>query len=546
MNIGLIKKGKAMRVKLNTKVKVSVFWIYLLLFFLAFNGYAQTFKETVDLSQLETYIVEAMGDWRIPGMAVAIVKDAEVVLARGFGVKEYSKADKVDAMTLFAIASNTKAFTAASLSILVDERKVTWDDRVCDYLPYFRLYDPYVTEEMRIRDLLCHRSGLGTFSGDLLWYETPYTAEEVVKRARYLKPAFGFRSGYGYSNIMFMVAGEIISAVTGKRWEDFVKERIFNPLGMQVTHVGTSKLKNYENVATPHYVTSEGETLTISYTSSDVIASAGGINSNVSEMSHWLIMLLNNGVFENTRILSEDQIWEMWKQHTVIPVSKSTKELFPTTHFNSYGLGWGLSDYHGYKIVSHGGGLDGMISRVAMVPEINLGLVVLTNSINSLPSALAYKIIDTYLGVPPKDWSQIYLERSRKASEEDQDRIAKMKEKIFMREKAAPTPDLKDFIGSYADIMYGDADVTMEKDHLVLNFVPTPIFISDLTYMSYDTFLLKLRNKFSFIPHGIGTVQFFRDKFGEVVEMNVDIPNHDIFCTELDFKKKEEKTDLTE
>jgi CubicO group peptidase (beta-lactamase class C family) len=543
MNIGLIKKGKTMRVKLNTKVKVNILWIYLLLFFLVFNGYAQTSEESIDLSQLETYFVEAMRNWKIPGMAVAIVKDDKVVLAKGFGVKEYSKEDKVDEMTLFAIASNTKAFTAAALSILVDEGKIEWDDRVCEYLPFFRLYDPYVTEEMRIRDLLCHRSGLGTFSGDLLWYETPYTAEEVVKRARYLKPVFGFRSGYGYSNIMFMAAGEIIPAATGKKWEDFVKERIFTPMGMQVTHVGTSKLKKHENVATPHYVTTEGETLTISYTSSDVIASAGGINSNVSEMSRWLIMLLNNGVFDNTRILSEDQIWEMWKQHTVIPVSKSTKELFPTNHFNSYGLGWGLSDYHGHKIVSHGGGLDGMISRVAMVPEINLGLVVLTNSINSLPSALSYKIIDTYLGVPSKDWSQIYLERDRKSSEEDQERIAKIKEKITMREKTAPTPKLEDFTGSYGGPMYGDAVVTLEKDHLVLNFLPTPVFISDLTYMYHDTFLLKLRNKFSFIPHGIGTVQFLRDMDGKVVEMKVDIPNHDFFFTELEFKKKEEKTD---
>jgi len=188
-------------------------------------------------------------------------------------------------------------------------------------------------------------------------------------------------------------------------------------------------------------------------------------------------MLLNDGVFDNTRILSEDQIWEMWKQHTVNPVSKSTKELFPTTHFNSYGLGWGFSDYHGHKIVSHGGGLDGMISRVAMVPEIKLGLVVLTNSINSLPPALAYKIIDTYLGVPPKDWSQIYLERNKKASEKDEERIARIKEKIAMREKAAPTPKLEDFIGRYGGPMYGDVDVTLEKDRLVLNFLPSPIFI---------------------------------------------------------------------
>lgn len=524
---------------MNTRVKVSFLWIYLFLFFLVFNGYAQTSEKAVDLSQLEAYFVEAMRDWMIPGMAVAIVKNGKVVLAKGFGVKEYSKLDKVDEITLFAIASNTKAFAAAALAILVDEGKIKWDDRVCEYLSYFKLYDPYVTEEMRIRDLLCHRSGLGTFSGDLLWYETPYTAEEVVKRARYLKQAFGFRGGYGYSNIMFMAAGEIIPVVTGKKWNDFMDERIFKPLGMQVTHVGTSELKKHENVATPHYVTLDGETLTISYTTSDVIASAGGINSNVSEMSRWIIMLLNNGTFDNTRILSEDQIWEMWTPQTVIPLSKSTKELFPTTHFNSYGLGWGLSDYHGYKIVSHGGGLDGMISRVAMVPEIKLGLVVLTNSINSLPSALAIKIIDTYLGVLPKDWSQIYLERYRKTIEEDKKSIAKIKEKIPITEKTTLTPKLEDFTGCYGGPMYGDVIVSLEKNKLVLNFLPSPVFISDLTHMYYDTFLLKLRNKFSFIPHGIGTVHFLRDKDGKVVEMKVDIPNHDFFFTELEFKKKD-------
>lgn len=526
-----------MRVKLNTKINVSLFWIYLFLFILVFNGYARTSEKAVDLEHLENYFVKAMQEWKIPGMAVAIVMDGEVVMAKGFGVKEYSKPDKVDEQTLFAIASNSKAFTAASLAILVDEGKINWNDRVSEHLPYFKLYDPWVTDEMRIRDLLCHRCGLRTFSGDLLWYETPYTAEEVIKRARFLKPAYPFRGGYGYSNIMFMAAGEIFPGVTGKEWEEYVKEHIFEPLEMHLTHVGTSKLRQYDNVATPHYVTPEGETLTIPYTSSDVIASAGGINSNVSEMSRWLIMLLNEGVYNSTRILGEDQIWEMWTPHVALPVSRSSQELLPSTHFNGYGLGWGLSDYHGHKIVSHGGGLDGMISRVTLVPEIELGLVVLTNSINSLPPALAYKIIDTYLGVPSKDWSQIYLERSQKASERDKERIDRIKEKIAAAEKTTPQK-LEDFTGKYNDPMYGDAVVTLEKNHLVLNFVPSSIFISDLTYLYHDTFMLRLRNKFSFIPYGIGTVQFFRNMEGKVVEMKVDIPNHDFIFTELEFRKK--------
>jgi len=338
-----------------------------------------------------------------------------------------------------------------------------------------------------------------------------------------------------------MAAGEIFPGVTGKNWEDFVKEHIFDPLQMRLTHVGTSKLKKYDNVATPHYVTPEGETVTIPYTSSDVIASAGGINSNVSEMSRWLILLLDEGVYDSTQILNEDQIWEMWTPQVALPVSRSSQELFPSTHFNGYGLGWGLSDYHGYKIVSHGGGLDGMISRVALVPEIELGLVILTNSINSLPPALAYKIIDTYLDVPSKDWSQIYLERSQKALERDKERIDRIKEKLTTAEKTSPPPKLQDFTGEYSDPMYGAASITQVKNHLVLNFVPSPIFISDLTYLYHDTFMLKLRNKFSFIPYGIGTVQFFRDMDGKVIEMKVDIPNHDFIFTELDFRIKRKK-----
>jgi CubicO group peptidase (beta-lactamase class C family) len=292
----------------RSKTKQVVFFLSFFIFFLFLNGCGKPSRDTVDLSQLDTYFEKARKEWKIPGMAVAIVKDGHVVLAKGYGVKEFSKEEPVDEKTLFAIASNTKAFTAAALAILVDEKKLNWDDKVRKYLPYFQLYDPYVTEKITIRDLLCHRCGLGTFSGDLVWYETPYSTVEVVKRAKYLKPAYGFRSGYGYSNIMFMAAGEIIPGVTGKQWNDFVKERIFMPLGMDTTNIGTSELKKYDNVAAAHYVYLNGKTVKIPYTTSDNIGPAGGINSNVSEMARWLIMLLNEGTFEKKQILSKDRI----------------------------------------------------------------------------------------------------------------------------------------------------------------------------------------------------------------------------------------------
>ncbi|UCH95823.1 MAG: serine hydrolase [Candidatus Aminicenantes bacterium] len=509
---------------------------FFICFFIASLVLLSAAQGEINLSELESYFEAARKEWKIPGMAVAIVKDGKVVLAKGYGIKEFSKKEKVDEKTLFAIASNTKAFTAATLAILKDEGKINWDDRVREYLPYFKLYDPYVTEEMTIRDLLCHRSGLKTFSGDLLWYETSYSTVEVIKRARYLKPAFGFRSGYGYSNIMFMAAGEIVPAVTGKPWKDFIKERIFKPLAMNTTNIGTTDLKKYNNVATPHYVYLDGRTVTVPYTPSDSLGGAGSINSNVIEMAQWVKMLLNNGVFDNQRILGEDSIWEMWSSHTVNRVTRSAKELFPTTHFRSYGLGWGLSDYHGYKVIGHGGGLDGMISRVALVPEIKLGLVILTNSINGLPTGLTYKIIDTYLGVKPKDWSRIYLERYNKSVKKEMQRGLEITKK---RVKGAHTGvKLEDYAGLYQGPMYGDAAVTLKKGKLVLELLPAPIFISDLAHLHYDTFVLKLRNTFSFVPHGTGTVQFIRDKQGNVVEMKVDIPNRDFWFDELEFKRK--------
>jgi CubicO group peptidase (beta-lactamase class C family) len=512
------------------------FMAFFIGFFMAFLMLSAAAQGKINLSQLDRYFETARQEWKIPGMAVAIIKDGKVVLAKGYGVKEFSKQEKVDENTLFAIASNTKAFTAAALAILVDEGKIKWDDKVRDYLPYFKLYDPYVTEEMTIRDLLCHRSGLKTFSGDLLWYETSYSTVEVIKRARYLKPAHGFRSEFGYSNIMFMAAGEVVPAVTGKPWKDFVKERIFEPLGMKTSNFGTTDLKNYTNVATPHYVFLDGKTITVPYSSSDSTGGAISINSNVIEMAQWLKMLLNNGVFDNQRILSEDRIEEMWSSHAVNQVTPSTKKLFPTTHFISYGLGWGLSDYHGYKVISHSGALDGMISRVALVPEIKLGLVILTNSINELPNALRYKIIDAYLGLKPEDWSRIYLERYQESVTEDMQRGMDITKKLEKGTNAEAK--LEDYAGLYGGPMYGDARVTYQEGKLVLELLPAPVFISDLAHLHYDTFVLKLRTPLSFFPHGTGTVQFIRDKQGDVVEMKLDIPNNDFWFDELEFKKK--------
>lgn len=509
---------------------------FLLIFGQSFT-YGKEVKTSVDIDKLDNYIKKARKAWNVPGMAVAIVKNGKIVLAKGYGLKNFSKKDQVDKNTLFAIASNTKAFGSAALSMLVDEGKMKWDDKVQKYLPYFKLYDPYVSAEITIRDLLSHRSGLGTFSGDLLWYETSYSTVDILKRARFLKQKYGFRSGFGYSNIAFMAAGEVVAAITGKPWKDFIKERFFKPLNMIDTNIGTSELKKYNNVASPHYVKKGQKTVTVPYTTSDSTGAAASINSSVSDMANWLMMLLNKGKVGDKQLISQKGLEEMWTPYNSFKVSSRYNKMFPSTHFRSYGLGWGLNDYHGKKVISHSGALDGMISRVALVPEEKLGLVILTNSINGVSSPLTYKIIDTFLDVPSKDWSALYLERSEKRSKKKN--IKKKENKIIKKQKLPQYQiNLKEYTGIYGGLMYGDAKIILKEGKLILDLLPSPIFISDLSPLHYDTFNLQLRNTFSFIPGGKGTVQFIRNNKGKIIEFKLDIPNNDFHFYELEFIKK--------
>jgi len=501
----------------------------------------ETTVVNVDVQQLETYIETCRQEWQVPGLSVAVVKDGQDFLVKGFGIREIGKPEKVDDQTLFAIASNTKAFTAACLAILVDQGKINWDDKVQKYLPEFQMDDPWVSKEMTIRDLLCHRSGLRTFSGDLIWYCSTYSPKEIISRIKFLKPTFGFRSGYGYSNLMFITAGLVVEAVSQKPWEVFIKENIFSPLAMESTHCGIAELRKHNNVAEPHYINPEGKVVKVAFTPSDNLAGAGAINSNAADMANWLKMLLENGTFNDQRILSGNSIYEMWSPQNI--ASTKPKMLFQLhdSHFSCYGLGWSLADYRGYLVISHGGGLDGMISRVALVPELRLGIVVLSNSLNNLPSVLMYKIIDTFLGIPTekaKDWNKDFFERSRKSAD-DLMKMGTDLDKEFGDVHAPPMSqeDLSAYSGRYHCPMYGDAEITLGSGILMLNLLPAPIFVSDLIPRGRDQFLLKLKNEFDFIPHGTGKVVFLRDGQGKITEMQIDIPNRDFHFTELALKK---------
>ena len=432
------------------------------------------------LKALDAYIEKARQDWGVAGLAVAIVKNDSVIYAKGFGLRESGKPVPVDARTLFAIGSNTKAFTAAAIGLLVDEKKLSWDDRVTKYLPQFQLFDPYVTRELTIRDLLSHRSGLAR--GDAVWYASSFDRQEILRRVRYLEPSWSFRSQYGYQNIMFLAAGELAAAVAGQSWDDLVKQRFFRPLGMTASNTSVTDLRGQGNVATPHFKVG-GRAVPIGWRNIDNAGPAGSINSNVLDMAQWIRLHLGEGEYQGQRLLSQRVIREMQTPHTITGSGMDT--IFPMSHFSTYGQGFGLRDYYGRKLVQHSGGIDGMLSNVALIPEENLGLVVLTNTEgHNLGGALVYKILDSFLPVPARDWSSIYLKldaisRQRADSAEN----ARARTRVV---GTKPSLSLEQYAGTYENEMYGEARVAHENGRLVLRrFLE---FNGPLEHWHYDTF----------------------------------------------------------
>ncbi len=512
--------------------RVTLFFLLLLFTFSCVR--AQADLET-KLKEIDAYAEKARADWKVPGFAIAIVKDDKVVFAKGYGVREVGKTTPVDEKTLFAIASNSKAFTSAALAILVDEKKLNWDDKVTKYLPDFQMYDPFVTREITVRDLLSHRSGLITFGGDLLWYQTTYNQDEVLRRIRYLKPAFSFRSRFGYQNIMFLAAGIIVEKITGKIWGDFVKERFFTPLGMTSSNTSIKEFKANGNVATPHNDKS-GVNKPIQYDNVDNAAPVAGINSSVADLAQWMRLQLGRGTIDGKQIFSRRQSWEMWQPNIVIPISEGAAQFNPTRHFNLYGMGWSLSDYQGRKVISHGGGLDGMISQTALMPEENLGIVVLTNSESPLNTIMQNKVFDVFLNVMPKrDWSAEFLARVKAGKEAGAKEQKAIEDARVMNTK--PSLALEKYAGTYISTMYGDAKIEMENGKMILRLVPTPSFVADLEHWHYDTFRLTWRESVQY-PFPKGFVIFKIDDKGQPADMTIDCLNADFNFDELEFKRK--------
>ena len=373
------------------------------------------------------------------------------------------------------------------MGLLVQAGEISWDDPVLRYLPDFQMHDPLVTRKITIRDLLCHRSGLGTFQGDLMGFNSVYDRDEVIRRIRFIEPAYEFREGFGYSNLMFLTAGQIIPRVTDMSWDEFVDRRLFTPLGMDRSNTSLGELEAAKNIATPHGLRG-GEVEPIPRDSVDNMAPAGSINSSANDMAKWLLLQTGNGSYGDQQIVDPAVIAETRKPHNLQQVSDSAKEINPWTHFSAYGLGWSLSDYRGRLVVAHGGGLNGMVSSVAILPEENLGVVVLTNfDLHGLRQSVVNHVIDAYLGAEPHDWDEIYFERVQRLLDARAGAKAALEETRI--EETRPSLAADDYVGRYTNAVYGDAEITLEDGALTLDPNAHPAISGRLEHWQLDTYL---------------------------------------------------------
>ena len=496
-----------------------------------FTSKIEAQQTNVDLKALDNYYEKMVKDWDIPSATIGIVKDGKLIFTGNYGTMEVGKNQKPNEHTLYAIASNSKAFTSAMIGMLVQEGTLNWNDKVKKHLPYFEVYDTWVSNNVTIRDLLSHRVGLGTFSGDNIWYKSDLPAEDIIKRIKHVPQAYDFRAGYGYSNLMFITAGEIIEKVTGKSWADNVQERILNPLGMDRTISTVYDLEKKGNYATPHARKDE-KNYPIPWAKWDNVAATGGLISSVSDISKWMIFNLNHGIHENDTLLSKTTRNLVWTPHNNHYVDHTTKNDF-NRHFNSYGLGWGLSDYHGRMRVGHTGGYDGMITAVTLIPDENLGVVVLTNGPKSPIMAATYYALDKFLGIENnKDWSTDYLINTNKNAKNDTRISDRIKARVL---NTKPITQPKDFVGDYNSDMYGKISIVEKDNELKLQFSHSPLLSATLTHWNHDVWKINWDH-----PHAwfsFGTIKINTDNNLKVTGFDFDVPNDDFFFEELKPKK---------
>ena len=436
-------------------------------------------------------------DFGAPGVTIAIVENGQVALANGWGTQLIGTQQPVGPRTVFATGSTGKAFTSAALAILVDQGKLKWDDKVIDHMPDFRMWDAWVTREMTIRDLLVHRSGLGLGAGDLLFVpNSTLSRKETVKRLRHIKPATSFRSAYAYDNVLYMVAGQLIEEVSGRTWEQFVKNEIFKPLGMDESTVSDAELQATADRGRPHSRSGGGivglgtqKPLDENATLSANAAPAGGLSISSDDMTRWLLTQLGRGKIPggDKRLFSEEQSAAMWEPMVLQPISPLPADFKVTEpNFDTYALGWDVRDYRGAKLIWHGGAVFGSLAAVALLPEKNVGIYVATNSEEGeIVRGLLYELLDHYLGLPAAQWPEKFhdfkLKRLNAAAAQVQAQKAKPA-------AIGPSLPIDRYAGEYNDPWYGTIKVRREGKGLAIEFPHSKGMEGPLTHYQYDTF----------------------------------------------------------
>jgi CubicO group peptidase (beta-lactamase class C family) len=450
---------------------------------LAALPFAGATAQTDPLRGLDRYVERAMRAWQVPGVAIAVVHGDSVVYARGFGVRQLGGRDTVDAHTLFPVASTTKPMTAALLGMLVHEGRLDWDDPVIRHLPGFQLYDARASEELTLRDLLAHRSGLPR--GDLLWWSSPYSREEVVRRARYLRPLWPIRTHFGYQNIMYIAAGEVAESVGGVTWDALIAERIFTPLGMSRSSTSVEAMLAAGNVAVLH-TRRDGRVQPIPWKNFDNLGAAGAVNSTAWDMAQWIRLVLGEGAVGGRRLLPAAILTETQRPQISFQADSATERLFPEITARSYGLGWSVQEFRGRRMIAHDGSLDGVRAQIALIPEVRVGVVVIANlAPTNLHQAIAYHVLDAYLDAPRRDWSRDLLAAAQQRWEAtDRRQRHRERARIVGTEPSLP---LDRYAGTYIDSLYGEMNVDQVADgSLVLRF--GHLWKGDLEHWHFNTF----------------------------------------------------------
>lgn len=439
----------------------------------------------VDWREFDAYVAKAAKDWNVPGLAIGVVYKGQLVFAKAYGVRDVSNSAPVDTQTIFAIASTTKAITAAALGMLVDEGKVRWDDPVTKYVPTFQMYDPWTTREATVRDLITHRGGLP--NADYLWTHGENSREEVIRRIRFIKPSYSFRSGYVYHNVMYMVAGAVIEAASGMSWDDFLRTRIFQPLGMTRSVTTLAEALTKDNRAQPHG--SRGDTLRVSGNSlADGIGPAGSVWSSVADMTKWVRFLLDTGRVNGRPLLTPATWRELFRPVTILPPwnDNSAPQLrMSKPHFRSYALGWFQQDYMGRQVDFHTGSLTGMIAINGLIREEGIGVYIISNTSSEIRHPIMFKVFDLLLGAPARDWSGEMLALQRADDARDEARAGQQSRRV---EGTKPSLALERYAGTFVDPDSLYPPITVTTENGVLRYRLSRTQVGTLEHWQYDTF----------------------------------------------------------